>query len=201
MLKLVHKILEIPLAFELQQKLCQDYNDIRNEFLEYLAPEGQNILDVGCSTGTAAGVIVNMKANNYFGVDLNPGYVAMAQKRFPDGKFVAMDARKMKFDDNYFDLALFSGVLHHLPDDVVRDCFADIRRVLRRDGHMLVAEPVYSKRWLSTWFLDRDRGKFIRDEAGYESLFGGYKIIRKGHFKFSLHTFCSYVLAPLKPGS
>jgi ubiquinone/menaquinone biosynthesis C-methylase UbiE len=112
-----------------------------------------------------------------------------------------MDARDMEFEDNFFDLTLFMGVLHHLPDDVVRACLLDIKRVLRRGGHVLVAEPIFTKNWLSTWFLDRDRGRYIRDEAGYESLFGGYTIIRKRHFKFSLHTFCSYVLAPLKPGS
>ena len=50
--RLIHFTLSFPMIFELQQRICNNYGAIRNEFRDYLAGRGKNILDVGCSTGT-----------------------------------------------------------------------------------------------------------------------------------------------------
>jgi ubiquinone/menaquinone biosynthesis C-methylase UbiE len=105
-----------------------------------------------------------------------------------------MDARQLAFPDQTFDVVLFVGALHHMPDVVVGDCFHEIHRVLRPDGVVLCAEPMFSKSWLSSVLLRNDRGEHIRTPQGYQELFTDFRIARESSFRFSVHQFCSFVL-------
>jgi len=194
----IERILENPIVFEVQQLVCNNYSAVSQEFSGLLDVRGLRILDIGCSTGTCAGQIVDMKANSYTGVDLSAKYIAIAQRRHPDGRFIAMDARHMVFEDASFDLAMFVGVLHHMKDELAIDCLSDVRRVIKPAGHVIVAEPVFaSGKYLSTLLLSCDRGRYIRSEEGYRQLFNGFAIERQRYFNFSAHRFCSYILTPM----
>ena len=196
----LHKLLENPLVFELQQRLCNDYSNVTKEFSDILGPGGKRIIDIGCSTGACASSIIDMQKNDYVGVDIEPDYIESAARRSPHGNFYAMDARKMSFESGSFDLAMFVGVMHHMDDALVTDCLGEVSRVLKPGGLVIVAEPVFTPgRWLSTKLLNMDRGRNIRDEPGYRSLFGGYSIERQRFFSFSAHRFCSFVLRPVVP--
>ena len=194
----LHKILENPIVFELQQRLCNDYSTVTEEFSEILGECGKRIIDIGCSTGACASSIIDMKKNEYVGVDIEPQYIESAARRSPDGEFHAMDARKMSFANASFDLAMFVGVMHHMDDSLVIDCLTEVSRVLKPDGLVIVAEPVFTDgHWLSTRLLNMDRGRNIRDEPGYRSLFEGYSVERQQFFPFSAHRFCSFILKPI----
>ena len=198
MFKFIRKMIEVtlanPILFEAQQKFCNDYKDVREEFSDFLDRKNQNILDVGCSTGTGANDIFDMETNNYFGVDISPDYVERASKRYPNGNFLVMDARNLDFEDNFFDIVIFNGVLHHMDDQLVQDCMIDVGRVLKPDGKLLIAEPLYTPgRMVSNTLLSLDRGRYIRDLDGYRNLLDGFVIERQQFFKFSLHRFCSFV--------
>jgi ubiquinone/menaquinone biosynthesis C-methylase UbiE len=106
-----------------------------------------------------------------------------------------MDAAALSFQAESFDRVLFVGVLHHMPDGLVRQSLAEVERVLRREGRVLIAEPVIVPEWpLSHLFLRMDRGRHIRTLRGYEALFDRFVIERHRMFQFSLHRFASYVL-------
>ena len=194
----LHRLLEVPFIFELQQRLCNNYSGVLQEFSEILgANKRLSIIDIGCSTGACASVIINMRENSYVGIDIDQSYVEAAAKRSPNGEFLVMDARNMNFPDSHFDLAMFIGVMHHMDDELIRACLKEISRVLKPDGKVIVAEPVYTRgHLLSTIFLNMDRGKYIRNQSGYESLFNGFKVHRQRFFRFSLHRFCSFILVP-----
>jgi len=84
-----------------------------------------------------------------------------------------------------------------MDDDTARACLKETCRVVRKGGHILVAEPVFtSGMWLSSLFLSIDRGRHIRTQVGYKTLFGDARLAREGRFRLSLHWFCSYVLLP-----
>lgn len=194
--RVLHGLLQIPILFEIQQRIFNDYRNVYTEFEDLLGRSGVSIIDIGCSTGACAASIVPMTSNRYVGLDIEPRYVALAARRAPDGRFVAMDARRMAFPDASFDLAMFIGVMHHMDDQLVKDCLSEVSRVLRPEGRVIVAEPVYTPgRWLSTVLLNMDRGRYIRDEPGYRKLFGGFSIQRQRYFRLSLHRFCSFVLS------
>ena len=191
---LIHSMLDHPFVFELQQRVCNNYGEVRTHFREYLSASGKDILDIGCSTGTCASACIPMKENRYRGIDIEPRYIELARGRLPDGDFQVMDARQLAFPDQSFDVVLFVGALHHMHDDIVRDCFREIHRVLRPDGVVLCAEPMFSKSWLSTVLLRNDRGEHIRSPQEYQGLFADFRIARESSFRFSIHQFCSFVL-------
>lgn len=193
----LHRLLENPLVFEMQQRLCNNYTAIFDEFSDILGQNGKRIIDIGCSTGACASSIIDMQKNEYVGIDIESQYIKAAASRSRHGTFYAMDARKTSFLDGSFDLAMFIGVMHHMDDKLVTDCLNEVSRILKPGGLVIVAEPVFTPgRWLSTALLKMDRGRNIRDESGYRALFGGYAIERQRFFAFSAHRFCSFVLKP-----
>jgi len=195
---MLHNALENPLVFDLQQRVCNNYEAVRNEFggtLNHL--NGEFVLDVGCSTGACARSIVDISKCNYVGVDIEEHYIKIAKKRSPAASFYAMDARKMSFPEDSFDLAMFIGVMHHMDDDLVKSCLKEVSRVLRKNGRVIIAEPVFTPgRHFSNLLLSMDRGRNIRDETGYSALFGRFTIVRQNYFDFSIHRFCSFELVP-----
>lgn len=193
----LHRVLENPHVFELQQRFCNNYSAISDEFSDVLGQGAKRIIDIGCSTGACASSIIDMRMNDYVGVDIESSYVEAAARRSPLGVFYALDAREMPFQSCTFDVAMFIGVMHHMDDKLVADCLGEVSRVLKPSGRLIVAEPVFTPgSWLSTVLLNMDRGRNIRDEPGYRSLFGKYVIERQRFFRFSAHRFCSFVLKP-----
>ena len=192
--RLVAWALANPLVFELQQRL-NAYQDVKREFADYLNIQGKSILDLGCSTGNCAAAILDMKANDYTGIDFHPGYAEEAQRRHPDGRFLAMDGRKLDFPDSSFDLVTIISVLHHMPDDVVAGCAAEVVRVLKPDGHCLIVEPVFTPGWpVSNFLLSLDRGRFIRSAEKYRAFLEKFGFERERFCVFGPHRFISFVL-------
>jgi len=65
------------------------------------------ILDIGIGGGRTAPLMANISAN-YRGIDYTPDMVEVARRRFPGLCFHEMDARRMSFADDSFDLVAFS---------------------------------------------------------------------------------------------
>lgn len=192
---IVDYILSNPIVFDWQQRMWNHYGAIREHFGAYLNVSDKDILDIGCSTGSCGRGAVPIERNRYVGIDIVPEYVALAARRCPAGKYLVMDARNLTFPDSSFDVVLFVGALHHMDDGLIKSLFREIRRVLRDGGVVLCAEPVFTKgKILSTFFLNHDRGKYIRNEEGYRSLFDGFSVLRQDYLRFAMHRFCSFVL-------
>ena len=109
-----------------------------------------------------------------------------------------MDARKLSFENNKFDIAIFNGVIHHMDDDLILSCLSEVKRVLKENGKVLISEPVFSKGIISTILLKLDRGKYIRKQEEYKFLLEDFLIERERYFRFSAHKFCSFVLSKKK---
>ena len=192
---LIDLVLADPVFFDWQQRLCNNYDSIPRHFADYLDVTGKDILEIGCSTAACAKAAVKMDRNRYIGIDIISKYVEFAAKRSPQGTFITMDARELTFDAHSFDVVLIVGALHHMDPETVRACFKEIKRVLRNDGVVLCAEPLFTPgKWFSNFLLRNDRGRYIRTEAGYRGLFEGFTIAREGYFRFSAHRFASFVL-------
>ncbi len=201
LIRLIDSVLSIPLIFEWQQKLCNNYGAVREAFKPWLNVSGKDILDIGCSTGTCAAAAVAMERNRYVGIDIEPQYVEIAGNRYPQGTFLAMDARQLNFESKRFDLILIISSLHHMEDQVVADCFKEVERVLKDDGMVLSCEPLFTRgSYLSNFLLKLDRGEYIRDEEGYQQFLANFQIVEKGYFKLSFHRFCSFVLKKKRAG-
>jgi hypothetical protein len=100
--------------------------------------------------------------------------------------------------DQHFDAALVLGVLHHLPDEIVRAAMQELQRVLKPGATVLVMEDIpppdpwniagHAMHWL-------DRGGHIRSEADYRALFGaGFAVRRTCHMRSGICDYGVYVL-------
>lgn len=107
---------------------------------------GESVLDVGCGTGTLT-IAAKTKAGpegRVDGIDAAPEMIAVARrkagKRGAGVDFQAALIEEIPFPDGAFDAVLSSLMLHHLPEDVKRAGFGEIRRVLKPGGRFLAID-------------------------------------------------------------
>lgn len=131
------------------------WDDEFTAFLEEtLRPRpGKRILDVGCGTGTAEVSLSRLRLSqmHLFGVDLvvdrvRQAHVATRGINARAG-YAAADAGKLPFFDGTFDSTYCVAVLQHIRD--LEGALADIARVTRPGGRVLVVEPDNAARY---WF-------------------------------------------------
>jgi ubiquinone/menaquinone biosynthesis C-methylase UbiE len=119
---------------------------IRQKLVQLASPSpGENVLDVGCGTGTLAIAIKpRVGEGEVHGIDASPEMIEVAKEKAAktdaeiDFQVALIEA--IPFPDASFDLVTSSLMLHHLPDDLKRKGFAEIRRVLKPGGRFLAMD-------------------------------------------------------------
>jgi SAM-dependent methyltransferase len=103
-------------------------------------PKDGEIVELFCGRGNGLHALARLGFKNLQGVDLSPRL--LAQYHGPAKTQVA-DCRTLPFLDQSKDVLIVQGGLHHLPElpgDLERT-LAEIRRVLRDDGRVMLVEP------------------------------------------------------------
>lgn len=107
---------------------------------------GDKVLDVGCGTGTLA-----IEAQERVGAagratGIDPGVQQIARARSKAAaRHLPVDFRvgvieHLPFPDQTFDVVLSAIMMHHLPDDLKRQGLAEIARVLKPGGRLVIAD-------------------------------------------------------------
>lgn len=154
----------------------------------------REFLDLGCGTGEFAPCF---PPAHYTGVDIAAPYVRFAGRTYA-GRFAVMSGAALGLAAARFDAALVLGVLHHMPNDLVRTSVAELHRVLKPGATLLVMEdiPPPDRRNLAGHVMHwLDRGGYIRTDADYRALLEPYFAVRRSYtIRSGICDYAVYVL-------
>lgn len=94
-------------------------------------------LDVACGTGRHTAYLHQL-GHRVTGVDSSPGMLEVARGKLPDTELHLADLHALPVADESVDLVVCGLALTHTPD--LRPVFAELTRVLRPGGHLVVSD-------------------------------------------------------------
>ena len=115
----------------------------------------RSILDLGCGTGALLSRVVNQcQGVQACGLDLSEKMLEQAVALLTGkAQLVAGDSDNLPWENESFDLVVCNASFHHFPEPL--KVLEEIRRVLKANGRVLIADPWWSrqKRFLINLFL------------------------------------------------
>lgn len=133
--------------FLFKQSFGESEQAFRYETIEpaQLKP-GESVLEVGCGTGTWTLIARKRvgKTGRVAGIDPAPKQILRAlHKAAKQGLSIDFQIgviERLAFPDHSFDVVLSSFMMHHLPDDLKQRGLAEIARVLKPGGRLLIID-------------------------------------------------------------
>ena len=110
-------------------------------YAELVRNAGGRVLDVGCGTGRVTAYLHSLGVD-VSGVDLSPGMLEVAQKKYPDLRFSQGSMLSLDLEDGSVDgvMAWYSTI--HVPDEGLPQVFRNFSQVLRPEGYVLLGFQV-----------------------------------------------------------
>jgi ubiquinone/menaquinone biosynthesis C-methylase UbiE len=115
-----------------------------SRFLATTGGREVRLLDVACGTGrTLSQIAVAHPRLRLYGVDLSPYYVQVARRVLADVSdvsLVAENAERLPFRSGHFDVVTSVYLFHELPRAARRTVLAEIHRILRPGGLLVIED-------------------------------------------------------------
>lgn len=109
---------------------------------DYIEPDVDSILDVGCNVGAWLGDCRKRYPNaRLAGVEPNGDTISIARARLPGVELHHTGAEALPFADGSFSVVTCVEVMEHVPTEHRRTAFREIRRVLRERGRLILTVP------------------------------------------------------------
>ena len=168
----IRKILSFPAVYSTFRNLAGD-DAVRQSYADQFirASVGKRVLDIGCGTGD---ILKFLPAVDYRGFDISADYIASAKKKFGDrGHFFCQSIEdSIDIPPSSFDIVLAHGVLHHLNDAEAIKLFSTAYSALKPGGRLVTFDGCFveDQSFLARFLVSLDRGRFVRDQSGYEVL-------------------------------
>lgn len=114
--------------------------------------DGERVLDLCTGTG-GLGLHFASCGAEVVGVDLARGMLkrASAKSNGSPAHWLEMDATRLAFHDNAFDVSVLSLALHHMPEPVQVNVLSELRRVTRRRVVLIEPEVPVKPNWMPAW--------------------------------------------------
>jgi len=138
------------------------------------------IVELGCGTGQIAAYLAAQDIRAV-GLDISPAMISEARRLFPDAEFVVGDMLALPFGRRSIDgLVGFYSIIH-FDDEQLTAAFAEMARVLDREGLLALAfhvgdELIHREEWwgetvdLDARHLQPDRVEQLLADAGLETI-------------------------------
>lgn len=144
------------------------YSQLLNRFEKLVQPrKGELCVDLGCGTGAFTRRLAKFELD-LLGIDISPRSIGRANADGGGPKYMTGDIMRVDLPPASVDIAVFSGVLHHLSqredrNNALREAF----RILRPGGRLFAFDPHLGS---PSMFLYRDpRSPFYSDVGKTEN--------------------------------
>lgn len=130
------------------------------------AADGRPVVEVGCGPGHVTAYLADAGADA-LGIDLSPGMIAEARRRFPDGTYEVGDLRKLMRPTSADGWAAVLGwySLIHLAASELPDAVSALARPLAQGGWLVLALHAGSEvRHVDAWFEQAVELDFVMHE-------------------------------------
>ena len=118
------------------------HNSIIREFEKLIGArlkKGCRAIDLGCGAGAFTRRLFAHSEAECYGVDISQGLVRAACEFGNGVHYMVGDIEQLSFRDNTFDVVIFSGVLHHFPQQ--KKCLEEGFRILKKGGCLIAYDP------------------------------------------------------------
>lgn len=131
-------------------------------FYDLVQPKrGEKMVELGCGTGSFIGNLPDFGLD-LTGVDISENSIKYAREKKKNINFFIGDIENLTFFENeFFDIVVFGGVLHHFID--FTKCVKEAHRILKIGGRVFAYEP--NKRNPILW-LYRDKNSPVHSVTG-----------------------------------
>ena len=122
-----------------EQEIRKFVRRLRNLGVDRL-PREARVIELFCGRGNGLHALERLGFTHLEGVDLSARLVALYRG---NALCYVCDCRRLPFPDQSRDALIVQGGLHHLPalPEDLAQTFAEMQRVLRRDGLVVIVEP------------------------------------------------------------
>lgn len=151
----------------------------------------KKILEIGCGQGFNCFIYSKKSKTKVYGVDFSKEDIRIAKSRYPSIEFKLMNAEKMKFKKNTFDVVYALDVLEHV--DKLDKVIKEVNRVLKKNGKFIVNVPhPKSEEWLlkirPTYFKEIHHVRIFKDEDMEKAVLkNGFELVKKQNKGFLQH--------------
>lgn len=123
-------------------------SDLLAELVQDAGCAGGAALDVGCGDGRGTFELDARlgPAFEWTGVDFSERAIAFARLMAEDLRFEVQDGERLIAADATYDLVVAREVIEHVPPDDVGAFVAELRRVLKQDGVLVLTTPTTNRR-------------------------------------------------------
>jgi 2-polyprenyl-3-methyl-5-hydroxy-6-metoxy-1,4-benzoquinol methylase len=120
------------------------------------------VIDIGCYKLDLTEWVIKCTRGHVVGIDIAENALTEGRKRAGCGaiQMACADAAALPFVDNYFDAAVITEVLEHVPNELA--VLAEAERVVRRGGRIIVSVPANAEGW------DNNGDRQEKSKMGFE---------------------------------
>lgn len=104
--------------------------------------KSDKVLDFGCGTGVLLQMLIRKEPGTLtFGIDPDPRMIFMAERRLGErSRLQVLDSEVLPFAAHTFDVILSTWVFHHLKNEEKKHYLQELKRILKSDGRLVIAD-------------------------------------------------------------
>ena len=141
------------------------------------------ILDIGCSSGALIKQIISNNVVKVYGIDISNDAINLSKhKGLKNVK--TMDASKLEYADEEFDVVIASDVLEHIRSDL--DALKEWKRVLKPNGKMILFVPAREILWSNNDIYSQHFRRYEKKQLKDHLIKSGFSISRLSYWNFLL---------------